>query len=370
MAADPALLRRRVPAILVCGIDDTAVQAVALSGQLSLPGAVTVRHTIDAERQVLTRSVSDLTGLLERVEIELAHACVSCAIREDIVPTLERLASDGRWGSVVACLPVGAEAAQICRVVGWQAARTPHLRIAAVVAAMDGTTVTEDLLGDDLLAERGRATSVEDRRGVGEVGCRMVEYADTVCLTEPAAPAERSLLAALARPGVPIVGEAATLDAAALAAGVHRHREVEAWVAEVRREPLPALPPGGVWRLDLSSERPFHPLRFHEELALLGGGPRRSRGCFWLPTRPGVACVWDGAGGQTSIGTGRSWSRDAPLSRIVITGLDDAADEHARIRAAFDRCLLTDDELATRGTAWPDTWDGLEPWLGPVDDAA
>jgi len=47
-------------------------------------------------------------GRLEHEQIELVLACIGCALREDILPTIERLARDGRWNSIVATLPVGA----------------------------------------------------------------------------------------------------------------------------------------------------------------------------------------------------------------------------------------------------------------------
>ena len=365
------LSRGKVPVLLVSGVDEAAMMATSMSLQFDLPDAVSLRHVLDPAQQTLTRIVSDVNGIIEREEINLAHACVSCAIREDIIPTMERLAAHGPWKHIVACLPVAAEAVQVCRVLGWAPRNAPHVSIAAVVVALDGSSVAEDLLGDELLDERGLATSQDDRRGVAEVACAMVEYADVVCLSERATAAEMALLHALARPRIPLVEDASLLDTATLSAGVHRHHAVEAWVAEVRRDELPPLPGDGVWRLDLCSERPFHPLRFNDELAILGGGPRRSRGCFWLPTRPHAICVWDGAGGQASVGSTQQWSHDQlPLTRIVVTGIDDDLDERAEIVAAFRRCLLTDEELAARGPVWDESWDGLEPWLGPIDRVA
>ena len=359
---------RSVPVVLVSGVEEGAMLSASISLHLGLPGAVAVRHTIDPARRVLIRVVSDLTGVLEREEVDLAHACVTCAIREDIVPTLQRLASVGRWSSIVACLPIGAEAGQVCRVLDRAPRHASRVKIAAVVAALDGATVAQDLLGDDLLDDRGLATSEEDRRGVAEVACAMVEYADVVSLTHAPDPDELALVTCLARPAISLVTDPCLLDASALVAGVHRHEAVEAWVAHVRRGPLPPLPRSGVWRLDLRSTRPVHPIRFQDELVGLGSGPRRSRGCFWLPTRPADVCVWDGAGGQVSIASTRTWGRgDEPLTRIIVTGLDDGADA---IAAAFQRCLLTDEELATRGPAWRESWDGLEPWLGPIEQVA
>lgn len=361
------LQRHRLPVILVSGVQEGAMLSTAMSLQLGLPDAVTMRHSIDPERQVLTRIVSDITGVIEREEINLEHACVTCAVREDIVPTLERLAADGRWSSIIGCLPVAAEAVQVCRVLAWSPNNAPHAAIAAVVTALDGTTIVEDLLGDDLLDERKLSTSVDDRRGVAEVASAMVEYADVVSLTQQPDSDELDLVTALARPRVRLTTDPSELDASDLVGGVHRHHVSEAWVAEVRRADLPPVPDGNVWRLDLCSDRPFHPERFLDELAALGEGPRRSRGCFWLPTRPDAVCVWDGAGGQASVGSTLSWGQDRPLTRIVMVGLDDGKDE---IVHAFHRSLLTDEELSTRGRVWEESWDGLEPWLGPIERAA
>ena len=125
---------------------------VAIGWQFDLPEAVVVRHHIDVERGVLTRVVSDLDGVVEVEEIDLEHACVSCALRQDVLPTLERLAASGRWRSIVAHLPVGAEARQVCHVLAHDTVLARRLRVAAVVAVA-GASVEADLLGDDLLAE-------------------------------------------------------------------------------------------------------------------------------------------------------------------------------------------------------------------------
>jgi hypothetical protein len=50
-----------------------------------------------------------------------------------------------------------------------------------------------------------------------------------------------------------------------------------------------------------------------------------------------------------------------------VVGIDDEADEIPR---AFERALLTDQEIAQRGQIWEESWDGLEDWLGPIGRAA
>lgn len=351
------------PVVLVTGIAPDPMAAATIALQWDLPAAVVVEHRIDAKTARLRWVVSDVTGVLEQVEIDLAHACVSCAVREDVVPTLHRLATAGRWDFVIAHLPAGAEAAQVCRVAACRPPGEASLRIHGVLAALDGDRAVEDLLGDALLAERGLASSAEDVRGVGEVGAALVEYADVVALTGRPGAAEVDLVRALARPDALVLPDGAQLEGRLFLTGRHRHEATESWVARVRRAELPPSSGEHVWTLDLSSWRPLHPERLQAAIEDLGGGPRRSRGCFWLPTRPGELCVWDGSGGPPSIGSAGGWGRGAPITRITVTGIDDGA---AEISAASEHCLLTDAELGTRGTIWEVVQDGFEPWLGAI----
>lgn len=353
------------PVVVMTGIAEAPMAAATIALQWDLPNAVVVQHRIDVAAQQLHRVVSDVTGTLDRAVIELEHACVSCAIREDVVPTLHKLTKDGRWDAVIEHLPVGAEATQLCRVNTHEGRM--GVRIANVVAALEGETLIEDLLGDDLLYERGLHSFDGDDRGVGEAGSAIIEYADHVAFSGTALDKGSALVSALARPGVPVVGDASGLDTRALLADMRRHRVAESWVAEVRRAPICPAAHDDVWTVDLESDLPLHPDRLLETIESIGGGPRRSRGCFWLSSRPGRVCGWQGAGGQLSVGSVGSWGASKPVTRITVTGLDEGADD---IRRAFEQCLITRPEAASRGTRWEVTHDGFEPWLGPITRVA
>ncbi len=353
------------PIILITGVDPEATAAALVALQFDLPDAVAVRHHIDVERALLERTVSDLSGLVDRAEIELAHTCVSCAVREDVLPTLLRLAEKGRWKSIVAHLPTSAEAAQVCAVIAEDAHLRRHLRVVGVVAAVGGPDVVDDLLGDTLLAERGRHSSVDDRRGLGEVLCSMVEYADVVVRPRGFDPVATDLLGALARPGAHVVEGADQLDGRVLLAGLHDHRHTGAWTGPVLVDPLPPARSPHVWRLDLCSGLAFHPDRLLQDLGRLGGGRHRSRGCFWLPTRPGRVLEWAGAGGQLSVGTGAGWGQRTPLTRLVLTGV---GAQPAHLTDAFADLLIRPSDRPA--DEWRVPEDGFEPWLGPIREAA
>lgn len=352
-----------VPVVVVTGVDPAAMAATTIGLQWDLPRAVVAQHTLDADRSTLTRTVSDVSGLVEQQVLDLGHACVSCALREDILPTVRRLAASGRWGAVVAVLPVAADARQVGRALRAGVPGRRSLRLAGVLACVDGHRLSDNLLGDALLRERGLHTAYDDQRGVGEVAAAQVELADAVVVTGGLDAPERDLLRALVRPGTPLVDGPDHLDARRLLGGKHSTTAAEAWTHPVRRGPLRLARTDHVWTVDLVSDRPLHPDRLLRRVADLGGGPWRSRGCFWLPTRPGVCGVWDGAGGQLSIGPGEPWGSRRPLTRIVVTGMDDGAED---LHDAFEDILLTPAEIASRGQFWEVRTDGLEPWLGDI----
>ncbi|MDO4717258.1 MAG: GTP-binding protein [Propionibacteriaceae bacterium] len=127
--------------------------------------------------------------------------------------------------------------------------------------------------------------------------------------------------------------------------------------------PLPELTLSPAWVLDFRSPLPLHPGRLRQLAPFLSRGPRRSRGCSWLPSRPRQACLWAGAGGRLGVGVERTWRSDEPLTRIVVVGVDEG---RGQLESALRSCLLTEDDVATGGTVWEVSSDGLEPWLGPV----
>lgn len=352
----------RTPLVVVTGVDPSSMDATLLSLAWDLPRAVSVRHRIAPDSQVLTRTVSDVTGVVEQEQIQLEHACVSCAIREDILPTLERCARDGRWSSIVSGLPTGTEAHQLAHALTSSSRLARHLRLSNVVTAVGAVDVVRDLLGDDLLRERGVHTNPGDDRGVGEVACAQVEFADLVVLDSDPGPAATDLLHALARPGAPLVQGADQLDGLQLTADRHHHGLATAWCSPEFDSDLPPLGRSHAWRLDLSSPRPFHPDRLLDQVERLGTGAHRARGCFWVATRPGDMLEWSGAGGQLSIGDYRPWGRRTPLTRLVVTGLGSAPTD---LPIAFEDILLTPEE-ARHQQPWDVIEDGLEPWLGAI----
>jgi G3E family GTPase len=385
----------RTPLNVLATVDPVLRDSAVFGLVVGAPGVVVLRHDIRASEGELRRVVVDATGVVEDERVPLEHACLSCAVREDAIPTLRRLADDGRWDHVVLALPVGAESLPVARALA--AATSPDdvlagLRLATVVAIADVDTLEHDLLEDDLVDERGIALTADDQRAVGEVLAAQLEHADLVVTTgDVAASATGSgLVDRLRGAGTRRLDGLHALDAADLARGHH-----DAAAGERRAHPLRARGAGRPadvvrhagdrsWTLELRSSRPFDPERLLRRIEDLGTGRLRSRGVFHVANRPDSLCAWDGAGGQLCIGELGTWDdattaeREAvrPHTRIVVVGSTapgrgQQPDDDARdlLLAAFRDVLATPDELADGGLRWLGRDDVLAPWLGARSDA-
>lgn len=356
-----------IPVLVITGVDQPAIGDALLGLQCDAPNAVTVRHTFDIDKQLLFRVVSDITGVIEQEAIDIEHACVSCALREDIMPTIERLASTCRWSAIITQLPLAAEATQICRILSYDERPGQLVHVASVVCVAEGKTIGADILDDHLLSERKAHTSADDTRSVGEALAALIEYADSIVIVNEMTAEDRDLVQALSRPGVPLYVDHRSCEVINLLQHKRAYDAAESWVDPAGTSVVGVREIGQAWTVELRSDRPFHPDRLLKYLPELGGGRRRSRGCFWLPTRPSCICVWDGAGGQLSVGNEGPHPALAPHTRILVTGTDEDRDELYQV---FEQCLLTDDEISKRGRIWEAIHDGFEPWLGPIHAAA
>ncbi|MDN5600028.1 MAG: GTP-binding protein [Brachybacterium sp.] len=357
--------RNSLPVAVLSAIDPVLREALLASLLLDAEGVVALRYEVDEKAAALRRLVIAADGVIEDELVHLDHPCASCAMREDAVPTLGRLAGIGGIAAVVLAPPLSAEPSIVA------GALRPHQgswHLAAAVTAVDLGEVRDDLLGDDTLAERGLQWAAGDARSVGEALAAQTEYADTLVVEGEAAGPGAELVEHLRAPEQRLVHGVFALPAAELLEGTLDH------LLGLRRRDVRYVEPHGgpvehgTWTLDLCSERPFHPDRLLENIEELGAGSLRGRGRFWVPDRPDSICQWDGAGGQVSIGAVWRAGRELPTTRLVVTGIDRA--DRSRVREAFGRSLLTAREWEAGLEPWLGAEDLLAPWLGVRGAAA
>ncbi len=378
-----------VPVVLVTACGRVVRETAKVALLPDLMSSVWVDYEI-AESGEVRRRVGGWGGQMYDDLLELDHDCVSCTVREDLVPTIERLAGDGRWDSVVVFPPAAASPIGPAHQLhhAWVGKQLTSARLASVVSFVDLDGLVEDLFGDDLLDDRGLALGDGDRRSVGEVLAEQLEFSDVVVGVAEALSAGVSTTSE-STGGVGLAGTATSsapdkttgsmgelvlhrmiapstrvqldwtkLDPTRLLIEEHNHRVACDRVDPLRVWPVHQDEHSSVWTLALTSSQPLHPSDLQEQLERLGTGRIRARGYFWLSSRPDEACVWDASGGQLSIGTIGGWSGVRPGTRLVVTGVD--PHDRERIERAFAE--LVSGSASRDGT--PPRPDGFEPWLG------
>ena len=350
------------PVAVVTALDEVLRDSLVASLLLDAPGLVSLRYEVAEDSSALRRIVVAADGVLEDALVDLAHPCVSCAMREDAVPALARLADRPEVRGILLAPPLSADPSI---VVGTLRAHEGAWHLASALAAASAARAAEDLLGDDTLAERDLRWADGDARSVGEALAAQLEYSDLLVLEGGEDCAGAELVEHLRAPEQRVVRDPFALSAREVLGGRHDH------AAGLRRrdarcvEPYGGPTAHGTWTLDLHSVRPLHPQRLLENIEELGGGRLRGRGRFWVPDRPESICQWDGAGGQVSIGAVWRTGRELPTTHLVVTGQDPA--DLPRVRDAFARCLLTEAEWAEGLAPWLGAEDPLAPWLGDRD---
>jgi G3E family GTPase len=360
-----------VPIVLVGGLAATAAERIA--DELAGGDTAVVHHDLCRVTEGVVRRRLRHRGEDSWTVLELGHGCVSCTLREDLLPLVERLSERADVSRIVLHLDPRVEPEPIC----WALDRS---RVQAVVTAVDHETWLDDATGDDSMHERGLGGSADDERTVAQVAVGQAEFADVLVLTGPAGRLDavfRRLAPSALR--VPLGG---TEWLSRLPANARRGRPDSAHGPLLRGEP-PLDREDGFELLLFSERRPFHHERFHACIDVLLDGVVRSKGRVWLASRPDIALWLESAGGGLQIGHAGPWlaaiddwdgiedDRRAMAAlnwdpyygdrgqEIVV--LTDGAD-HAEITATLRAALVTDAELA----AGLSVWDGYrDPFLFP-----
>lgn len=349
-----------IPVVALATVDPVLRESAIFAAVTGAPRTGVLRTDLDPRAGTLHRTVLDFDGTHEDETLPLEHTCWGCAIREDSLPTLERMAASGRWDRILLALPVGAETAPLAAPLGDPdlAARL-GITLAAVVAAVDLSTLHHDLFSDESLSERNRALSADDLRSAGEALAGQLRHADLI-LTENTDVVAAALVEHLRGAGSTT---GALLDTSTEDLFFPRHFPAEAAArldpAQVQPSAARADADGQVWTLDLISTRPLHPARLHAAIESFAHPELVSRGRFVVAGRPGTLCEWEGVASQLSIGNAGSWPGQDLPTRLVFTGTTDVRRE---LLAAFRSVVATDEELRA-GRSWPEV-DGFEPWLG------
>jgi G3E family GTPase len=332
--------------------------------------------------------------------VEMSNGCICCTLREDLLEEVNTLAKAGRFDYLVIestgisePLPV-AETFTFADEDGVSLSDVADLD--TMVTVVDAVNFLKDYEEAKYLQDTQESLGDEDERSVADLLVDQVEFADVILVSKTdLAPSEdvsrlEAILKTLNTHAqiIPIANGNVDVDAV-LSTGrfdFERAQQAPGWLAEMRGEHVPETEEYGISSFSYQARRPFHPEKF---FAFLHGTERygkllRSKGYFWLATRPEFAGQWSQAGGIARYGFGgmfwsavprsrwpddpeylasieKSWEEPFGDMRQELVFIGQGLDESC-VRSALDDCLLSDEEMFAGRQFWESLPDPFPVW--------
>lgn len=354
-----------------------------------------------SEVNIDAQLVRDGGAALSRQEeklVEMSNGCICCTLREDLLIEITRLAKENRFDylliettGISEPLPI-AETFTFADEDGVSLADVAQLD--TMVTVVDGYNFLKDYSSQDMLGERGLSLGEEDERTVVDLLVEQIEFCDVLVLNKTDLltleeigrlesmlktlnPRAQIIHSSFGKVPLHLVMNTGLFD-------FEQAAEAPGWLQELRGEHVPESEEYGISSFVYRARKPFHPQRLWQWLNTEWSGVVRSKGRYWIASRPEFCATWSQAGAVTRTELAGMWWVATPKAywpqdseslqhihdrwqepfgdrqqELVIIGM---AMDKASLTATFDACLLTDVEMALGMDAWRTFADPFPQW--------
>lgn len=351
---------------------------------------------IDSE---IIRSEVSLNRSEEKL-VEMSNGCICCTLREDLLEEVSALAKDGRFDYLLIESTGISEPLPVAETFTFADENGVSLSDVAtldtMVTVVDALNFLRDYDAAKSLRDAGESLGEDDERNVADLLVDQVEFANVILVskTDLVEDADIQRLTAILRSLntdariIPISKGRVDMDDI-LNTGqfdFSRAQLAPGWLKEMRGEHVPETEEYGIGSFSYHARRPFHPAKFHDLLHRLDdyGKLLRSKGYFWLASRPQFAGQWSQAGGIAHYGFAgmfwkavpeENWPQDEDYlasireqwvepfgdMRQEIVFIGQGLDEE-RLTRDLDACLLSEDEVLRGKEYWYSLDDPFPTW--------
>ena len=332
--------------------------------------------------------------------VEMSNGCICCTLREDLLEEIERLAHEGKYDYLVIESTGISEPLPVAETFTFADEDGKSLseisRLDSMVTVVDALNFLKDYDEAKFLNEVGESLGEEDERSVADLLVEQVEFADILLISKTDLVSEqelarlKSILQTLNTEAIqiPIEHGKVPLDKV-LNTGrfsFERAQQSPCWLKEMRGEHVPETEEFGISSFSYEARRPFDPQKFYDFIHSkdIAGKLIRSKGFFWLATRPQLAGSWSQAGGMARYGAAglfwkavpkEQWPEDPEYLKAIeeqwMEPFGDMRQELVFIGQGLnkndiierlDRCLLTDEQLIQGHHVWAEMPDPFPAW--------
>ena len=382
------------------GAGKTTVLSNILSNRQNKKVAVIVNDMseINIDSAIIQNEVS--LNRSEEKLVEMSNGCICCTLREDLLEEVTKLAKEKRFDYLVIESTGISEPLPVAETFTFADENGVSLSDVAdldtMVTVVDAVNFLKDYDEAKSLKDKGESLGEDDERSVADLLVDQIEFADVILIskTDLVANSEIERLKAIIKTLntdaqiIPISNGDVDLNEV-LNTGkfdFEKAQQAPGWLKEMRGEHVPETEEYGISSFSYEARRPFNPEKFYNFLhnTQQYGKLIRSKGYFWLATRPQYAGQWSQAGGIARYGfAGLFWKavpkKDWPtdeeyLENIKKTWVEPFGDmrqelvfigqelKKEKIIAALDDCLLKEEEVLKGRSYWDTLEDPFPAW--------
>jgi G3E family GTPase len=308
--------------------------------------------------------------------VEMSNGCICCTLREDLLVEIAKLAKAGRFEHVLIESSGISEPMPVAETFTFEvpggATLNEIARLDTMVTVVDGLNFLRDYDEAVSLRDRQLAVDGEDERTITDLLIEQVEFANVLVLnkTDLISDGERRRLEGILRalnPGAKVLvshmgrvapNEILNTGRFSMAAA----QSAPGWLRELRGQHVPETEEYGIGSFVFTHARPFHPGRLWEAVNAQWTGVLRSKGFFWLATRPRQAGVWSQAGALLRIEHAGRWSSSYKRGQQIVFIAQDVTRVKPVVCALLEGCLLTEAEFARGEAGWARMRDPFPAW--------
>ncbi|MCC4274023.1 zinc metallochaperone GTPase ZigA [Marinomonas communis] len=332
--------------------------------------------------------------------VEMSNGCICCTLREDLLIEVRALAEAGKFDYLVIESTGISEPLPVAETFTFADKNGISLSDIAtldtMVTVVDAVNFLKDYNTAKSIKEAGESLGEDDERNVADLLVDQVEFADLLLISkiDLVTEAELNELKAILR-SLNSMAEIIPMERGQvpneklLGTGLfdfEKAQQAPGWLAEMRDEHTPETEEYGIASFSFVARKPFHPQRFYDVLHSTEqyGKLIRSKGYFWLASRPQFAGQWSQAGGIAQYGfAGMFWravpkqhwpTDEASLATIMENWHEPFGDmrqelvfigqnlDEAAMTQALEAALLTNEELVLGKDAWEAMTDPFPAW--------
>ncbi|MBB1346699.1 zinc metallochaperone GTPase ZigA [Pseudoalteromonas sp. SG45-2] len=332
--------------------------------------------------------------------VEMSNGCICCTLREDLLVEVGKLAKDGRFDYLVIESTGISEPLPVAETFTFADENGVSLgdiaTLDTMVTVVDAVNFLNDYEQANDLQDTGESLGKDDERSVADLLVDQVEFADVILIskTDLITNDELNKLTAIlntlnTQANIIAISNGHININEVLNTGLfnfERAQQAPGWLKEMRGEHIPETEEYGISSFNYTARRPFDPEKFYNFLHSTEqfGKLIRSKGYFWLATRPLFCAQWSQAGGIAHYGFAsmffkaipqKDWPTEPELladinnkwvepfgdMRQELVFIGQSLNKQAMIKA-LDDCLLPEDAVLKGKDFWRTYNDPFPIW--------